>query len=67
MRNKAEEEINEACRVTPASPIEQLKIKRTKVAREMTAKLRQYDRVIRLAEETEADKVMREVYDMLED
>jgi hypothetical protein len=66
MRNEAKE-MDELTKATPAGPIDQLKIKRAKVAREMTAKLRQYDRVIRLAEETEADKVMREVYDMLDD
>jgi hypothetical protein len=46
--------------------IDQLKMKRAKIARDMTAELKKYDRQIRLAEETDAEAIMRGCYDLLD-
>lgn len=52
--------------IAPTSVVEQLKMKRAKIARDMTTELKKYDRQIRLVEETEAESVMRDAYDLLD-
>ena len=65
-RNKVQELVEDLCKTAPATLVEQLKAKRAKVAREMTAKLKDLDRQIRLLEETDAEKVMSDSYDLLD-
>jgi hypothetical protein len=65
MKNKVDT-VTECAEISRSSAVDLLKGKRAKIAREMTTKLKEYDRMIRLAEETDAENVMREVYDLLD-
>lgn len=65
-KNRVTETVEELCKVGPVSVVEQLKGRRAKILREMTAKLKEFDRMIRLAEETEAEQVMHDAYELLD-
>ena len=65
-KSKEPQGLNEFAEVTRATAVEKLKGKRAKIAREMTDTLKRYDRMIRLAEETDAEQVMSEVYNLLD-
>ena len=65
-KNRVAEMVDELVKAGPVLVVDQLKGKRAKIARDMTAKLKEFDRMIRLAEETEAEQVMHDAYELLD-
>jgi predicted RNA polymerase sigma factor len=70
MKNRVEE-VAECAVVERLSAVDKLKAKKVKLLRDLTnqsAAIRtKYDRAIRLAEDSDAEQIMREVYDLLDD
>lgn len=65
-KDEVQESAEELVKIGPASLPDQLRVKRSKIAREMSAKIKELDRQIRLLEETDAEQMVRDGWNLLE-